>query len=131
MANQYLPGVNTIPNSLVITAITQAMPMVVTTTLVNTAPNPRVNTYSLYMNVKLYVPQTYGMYQANGLVGTITGISGNVFTLSLDSSQFDAFSIPSSQVGSPASLSPFGSRNLQYDNSTSDVPFQSLNNIGN
>lgn len=131
MANQYLPGVNTIPNSLVITGITQSMPMVVTTTLVNTAPNPRVNTYRTGMNVRLYVPKTYGMYQANGLVGTILALSGNVFTLSLDSTAFDAFSVPVAQVGSPASLSPFGSRNLQYDNLTIDVPFQSLNNIGN
>lgn len=131
MANQYLPGVNTIPNSLVITAITQSLPMVVTTTLVNTAPNPRVNTYYEGMNLRLYVPKTYGMYQANGLIGTILSINGNVFTLNLDSTLFDTFSIPSSQVGSPASLSPYGSRNLQYDNTTDQVPFQSLNNIGN
>jgi hypothetical protein len=131
MPNQYLPAVNTIPNSLVITAIAQSAPMVVTTTLVNTAPNPRVNTYLVGMNVKLFVPQTYGMYQANGLIGTILGISGNVFTLNLDSTFFDTFSIPGTQVESPASLSPYGSKNLQYDNTTDLVPFQSLNNIGN
>lgn len=131
MPNQYLPGVNTIPNSLVITDISQSMPMVVTTTLVNTAPNPRVNTYQIGMNVRLYVPRTYGMYQASGLVGTILGISGNVFTLSLDSSHFDAFTVPVTLVETPASLAPFGSRNLEYDNTTNEVPFQSLNNIGN
>lgn len=131
MPNQYLPGVNTIPNSLVITDITKSGPMVVTATLANTAPNPRVNTYRVGMNVKLYVPRTYGMYQANGLVGTILSLSGNVFTLSLDSTLFDTFSIPVTQVESPASLSPFGSRNLEYDNTTDLVPFQSLNNIGN
>ena len=131
MANRYLPGVNTIPNSLVITAITQALPMVVTATLANNAPNPRVNTYQVGMNVRLYVPQTYRMYQANGLVGTILALSGNVFTLSLDSTQFDAFSVPVNQDGSPASLSPYGSRNLEFSNSTGEVPFQNLNNIGN
>ncbi len=131
MANQYLPGVNTIPNALVITAITRSMPMVVTATLVNTAPNPRVNTYQAGMNVRLYVPRTYGMCQANGLVGTILGLAGNVFTLGLDSSLFDAFTVPVTQVESPASLSPYGSRNLEYDNTTNDVPFQNLNNIGN
>jgi len=131
MTNQYLPGVNTIPNSLVITDITKSMPMVVTTTLVNTAPNPRVNTYKVGMNVKLYVPRTYGMYQANGLVGNIIGLNGNVFTLSLDSTFFDTFSIPITTVESPASLSPYGSKNLEFDNSTNEVPFQSLNNIGN
>lgn len=131
MANQFLPVVNTIPNALVITAITKAMPMVVTTTLVNTAPNPRVNTYRSGMNVKLYVPKPYGMYQANGLVGTILDVTGNVFTLGLDSSLFDTFTVPVTLVESPASLSPAGSRNLEYDNFTNDVPFQNLNNIGN
>lgn len=131
MANQYLPGVNTVPNSLVITAITKANPMVVTTTLVNTAPNPRVNTYKTGMNVKLYVPRPYGMYQANGLIGTIIALNGNDFTLSLDSSLFDTFSVPITVVESPASLSPFGSRNLEYDNTTNAVPFHNLNNIGN
>lgn len=131
MANQYLPGVNTIPNSLVIIDITKSSPMMVTATLVNTAPNPRVNTYLVGMNVKLYVPITYGMFQANGLIGTILNLSGNVFTLNLDSTTFDTFSIPISQVESPASLSPYGSRNLQYNNTTNEVPFQSLNNIGN
>ncbi len=131
MPNQYLPGVNTIPNSLVITAISNSSPMMVTTTLVNTAPNPRVNTYKVGMNVKLYVPQTYGMYQANGLIGTILELNDNIFTLNLDSTLFDTFSVPMTITESPASLSPFGSRNLEYDNSTDMVPFQSLNNIGN
>jgi hypothetical protein len=131
MANQLLPGVNTIPNSLVITAITRALPMVVTTTLASLAsPNPRVNTYQIGMNVKLTVPITYGMFQANGLMGTIIAISGNMFTLALDSSQFDAFSVPVNQVDSPASLAPFGSRNVEYNNST-NIAFESLNNIGN
>lgn len=131
MPNQYLPGVNTTPNSLVITDITRSIPMVVTCTLVNTAPNPRVNTYKTGMNVRLYVPRTYGMYQANGLVGTILSLIGNVFTLNIDSTLFDAFSVPMTIVESPASLSPFGSKNLEYNNLTNDVPFKSLNNIGN
>lgn len=131
MPNQYLPGVNTIPNSLLILDITKSLPMVVTVVLFNNAPNPRVNTYRVGMNVRLYVPRTYGMYQANGLVGTIIGINGNVLALNLDSSLFDTFSIPVTPVESPASLSPYGSRNLEYDNTTDLVPFQSLNNIGN
>lgn len=131
MPNQYLPGVNTIPNSLVITAISKTAPMVVTTTLVNTAPNPRVNTYQAGMNVKLFVPRTYGMYQANGLIGTIIALSGNVFVLNLDSTLFDTFTVPVTLVETPASLSPYGSRNLEYNNTSGDVPFQSLNNIGN
>ncbi len=131
MPNQYLPGVNTIPNSLRITDITKSMPMVITTTLVNTAPNPRANTYKVGMNLKLYVPRTYGMYQANGLIGTILAITGNIFTVNLYSPLFDTFTVPLTIVEAPASISPFGSKNLEYDNSTKLVPFQSLNNIGN
>lgn len=106
--------------------------MVITTTLVNNAPNPRVNTYHVGMNLKLFVPKSYGMYQANGLIGTITGITGNVFTVALDSTRFDAFVIPvSTSVETPASISPSGSKNLEYDNTTDLVAFQNLNNQGN
>lgn len=132
MPNQYLPGVNTIPNSLLISSITNSAPMQVTTTLANNAPNPRVNTYVVGMAVRLFVPISYGMYQANGLIGKIVAINGNTFSLNIDSSQFDVFSIPSSPTAeTAASLSPYGSMNLQYNNNTDNVPFQSLNNIGN
>jgi hypothetical protein len=71
------------------------------------------------------------MIQANNLVGTITAINGLNFTLNLDSSLFDPFVIPTGNVEQPATIAPFGSRNLQYNNQTDLVPFQSLNNIGN
>lgn len=129
MPNQYLPGVIAIPSSLVITAITQAAPMVVTVAIGNSTTE--ANTYIVGMAVRLFVPQTYRMYQANGLIGTITAISGSNFTLNLDSSQFDAFVVPSGNVEQPATLAPNGSRNLEYNNFTGDVPFQSLNNSGN
>ena len=84
------------------------------------------------MNVRLTVPQSYKMYQANGLVGTIIAINGSNLTLNLDSSGFDAFVIPSGvTVEQPASIAPFGSRNVEFSNATRKLPFQSLNNIGN
>jgi hypothetical protein len=130
MANNYLPPMIQIPSSLLITAITQSVPMVITVQIGN--PTTEANTYIVGMNVRLLVPRSYGMYQANNLVGTILVINGSNFTLSLDSSQFDPFVIPSGNVEQPASIAPFGSRNLQYTNGTSEfVPFQSLNNIGN
>lgn len=129
MANQYLPPVIQIPSSLVITAITQALPMVITVQVSN--PTTEANTYISGMNVRLLVPRSYGMYQANNLVGTIQSIIGSNFTLNLDSTQFDAFVVPSGNVEQPATIAPFGSRNLQYNNNTDQVPFQSLNNIGN
>ena len=129
MSNQYLPPVIQIPSSLTITAITQASPMVITVSATNTSTE--ANTYIVGMAIRLMVPQSYKMYQANNLVGTITAISGSNFTLNLDSSQFDAFVVPSGNVTQPATIAPFGSRNLQYNNLTGDVPFQSLNNVGN
>jgi hypothetical protein len=129
MVNQYLPPVIQIPSSLLVTAITQSAPMVITVAIGN--PTTEANTYIVGMNVKLTVPQPYGMFQANNLVGTILAINGSNFSLNLDSSLFDAFVIPSGNVEQPASVAPFGSRNLQYSNDTDQVPFQSLNNIGN
>lgn len=130
MPNQYLPGVIQIPSSLLITAATKSFPMVITVAVGNTSTE--VNTYIVGMAVRLFVPWSYRMWQANGLVATITDINSNDFSLNVDSSLFDTFVIPSSTAETPASISPSGSRNLQYTNNTSRfVPFQSLNNIGN
>lgn len=130
MPNAYLPPVIQIPSALTITAITQTSPMVVTTAIGNSTTE--ANTYIVGMAVRLFVPITYGMFQANNKVGTITNVNGNQFTLNLDSSQFDAFVAPSGiKTEQPATISPAGSRNYQYNNGSRDVPFQSLNNIGN
>lgn len=124
--NIYLPPVIVTPGSLIISAITQSNPMVAT--IINSSSN----TYIIGMLVKLTIPFTYGMSQANGLIGRISNINGLNFTLNIDSSRFDAFSIPTVGKEAPASLSPAGSNNLQYMNGTSiSVPFQDLNNIGN
>jgi len=130
MPNAYLPGVIQIPSSLLVTEATKSNPMVITVAIGNSSTE--VNTYIVGMAVRLFIPWTYGMWQANGLIGTITAINGNDFTLNIDSSLFDTFVIPSSTTETPASISPAGSRNLQYTNGTDlAVPFQSLNNIGN
>lgn len=131
MANQYLKPVIQIPSSLEITAITQALPMVVTVAIENATTE--ANTYIVGMAIKLFIPYTYKMYQANNLVGTIMAINGSQFTLNLDSTQFDAFVVPSGvTIEQPATISPAGSRNYQYTNGSSlAVPFQSYNNQGN
>lgn len=104
--------------------------MVITVDVANSTTE--ANTYIVGMAVKLNIPQTYGMWQANNRVGTITAINGMEFTLNIDSSQFDPFVVPSGNVLQPATISPAGSRNYQYTNGSSlNVPFQSFNNIGN
>lgn len=127
MPNQYLPGVIQIPSRLLITGITQSFPMVITFTV----PLTGANTYIAGQVVRLLVPKTWGMFQANGLMGKILTIGATTMALNIDSSLFDAFTNGSSTSETPASLSPAGAQNLQYGNNTNQVPFQSLNNIGN
>lgn len=128
MANQYLPGVITIPSSLLITDITRSYPMVVTISVNAVTAS---NTYIPGQLVKLVVPNPYGMFQADGLIGQITIVAGSTLSLDIDSRGFDAFVIPAVTAERPANLSPAGSRNLQFNNETDQIPFQSLNNIGN
>ena len=127
MPNQYLPGVIQIPSRLLITDIAQSFPMTVTFTV----PSTGENTYVEGQLVKLFVPKTWGMFQANGLTGKILTIGASTMTLNIDSTIFDAFVDGSATAESPASLSPAGSQNLTYGNRTNRVAFQSLNNIGN
>src|SRR5258708_38210677 len=102
MPNQYLPGVIQIPSMLLITGITQTMPMVVTFTV----PSTGSNTYQVEQLVRLTVPVTWGMYQANGLTAKILGVNSSTMALAVDSSQFDAFVYLPSSVDAPASLAP-------------------------
>lgn len=127
MPNAYLPGVIQIPSALLITDISRAYPMIVTFMV----PSTGFNTYVAGQLVRLAVPRTWGMYQANGLTGRILAIDASTMTLDIDSTNFDVFVDGSSGPETPASLAPAGSQNLEYSNGTDQVPFQSLNNIGN
>jgi hypothetical protein len=126
-SNTYLPPTVVIPGTLLISNITQANPMVVTIV------NSDENSYIVGQLVRLIVPPSYGMFQADQLTGQIIAINGDDFSLNINSTQFDAFVIPGPGVAisRPASLSPAGSKNLQFNNDSTRVPFQNLNNIGN
>ncbi len=126
--NIYLPGVIQIPSSLTLISATRAYPMVIT---VSVNPATEVNSYQAGQLVRLMVPVTYGMFQANNLIGQILSMNGNDITLNIDSRQFDAFVIPTGSNFQVATIAPNGARNLTLDNDTNSVPFQSLNNIGN
>lgn len=129
MANTYLPGTVVIPGKLLITNITKTYPMQVSFT------DNDSNTYIPGMVVRLFVPASYKMIQANNLQGQILAIDdvSFIFYLDIDSRNFDTFVIPSPGINvfQPASMSPAGSRNLSYNNSTNRVAFQNLNNEGN
>jgi hypothetical protein len=124
-ANTFLPPSPVIPGFLLITNITQTNPMVISIT------DSDENTYIAGQLVHLSVPVSYGMFQADQLTGEIVAINGTNFTVNIDASQFDAFVVPPVGQEQPATLAPAGSRNLQFSNLTTRVPFQSLGNQGN
>lgn len=126
-ANTFLAPVIAIPSSLQITAISQSNPMVITYSV---NPNTASFSYIVGQLVKLTIPNSYGMQQANNIVRQIVSIGTGTVSLNIDSTNFDPFSAPSSGE-QPASFSPYGSQNLQYSNATNSVAFQSLNNVGN
>jgi len=121
-ANTYLPGTPCSPLSLLITAISQTSPMVITVA----APN----NYIVGQLVDLTVPYDYGMYQANDITAQIIDIdsTGLNFTVSVDATQFDPFVIPTMYQPMPAQLTSAGARNT-YNYTT--LPFHSLTNVGN
>ena len=123
----YLVGTPVGPGNLLITAISNSYPMEVTIT------DSDLNTYIAGQEVVLTIPRPYGMTQADGKIGKIQSIDGTTFYLNIDSRSFDAFIVPGAgvKISRPASLSCWGSRNLQYNNSTNGVPYQNLNNEGN
>jgi hypothetical protein len=124
-ANTFLPICPVIPGALLITNITRTNPMVIT--YIDTDQN----SYIVGQLIRLFVPSDYGMIQANGLTGQIIALGVDTFTVDIDASLFDAFVYPPTGNVQPASLSPAGSRNLQFSNFTNKEPFQSLNNTGN
>ena len=120
-ANTYLPGSPVAPPFLLITNMTQAIQMVVTTST--------SNSYVVGQLVRLSVPFPYGMFQADNLTGQILVTDGTNFTLDINSLQFDAYKTPSAFQEQPATMSPSGCRNI-YD--ISYEPFHSVNGqVGN
>ena len=77
------------PAMRLIASITNANPATVTTTF--------ANQYKTGLIVRLDLPPAVGMQQANGLTGTITVIDATSFTIDIDTTNFDIFSI----LGSP------------------------------
>lgn len=120
MTNVFLPPNICVPQSYVITAITQSNPMQITIS--------STSEYIVGQLVRLFVPSSYQMFQANNLTGQILSLTATTMNVNIDSSLFDAFVVPATYTPQPASLAPAGARNI-YDTAT--VPFHSLNNIGN
>ena len=74
------------PAMRIITAITNAYPVAVTT---------QVNhLYTTGMVVRIVIPQADGMQQLNNYLGEITVTGPDTFTLNVDSTYYDVFSVP-------------------------------------
>lgn len=104
------------PAMRLIASITNANPATVTTTF--------ANQYKTGLIVRLDLPLAVGMQQANGLTGTITVIDAVTFTINIDTTSFDAFSIPISPGhfdNTCAQVVPIGEVNEQLDQAVRNI----------
>lgn len=99
-----------------ITAITNAFPLQVTTSF--------AHNYLTGLIVRLYIPKNFGMVLLNDAQGSIIVNGATTFTMNIDSTNFDAFVVPSEQPGNnftPAQTVPIGEK--------ADILTQSFVNI--
>ena len=103
-------------------SITQDENALITTTF--DGINPGNHQYSTGLIVRLYVPAGFGMVQANELYGPITVVNDTQFTITIDTTSFDPFIIPSYQpgaFGTPAQVVPIGEVNSTLTEATQNV----------
>ncbi len=106
------------PAMRLIASITQSSPAVVTTTF--------AHQYITGTVVRLDIPQACGMPQANTLTGAISVIDSTSFYIDIDTTQFQAFVIPTfeAHVASNAMVVPIGEINETLKAATQNVlPF--------
>lgn len=128
MANYYAVEFPTFQRKMInILSITNANPMVVTTTL--DGVNPGDHDYNTGLIARLYIPVYCGMQQANRLLKPITVLSPSTFSMDVDSTGFDPFAAPSPSVvpiypvigGTPATVVPVGEVNSILTEATQNV----------
>lgn len=76
-----------------IAAITNSFPAIITTTF--------AHSYISGLIVRIRVPFGYGMVLLNKRVGSITVTSATTFTIPIDTTNFDAFVIPTEAMNQP------------------------------
>jgi hypothetical protein len=103
----------------IIEAITNGFPAQVTTTF----PHQYLNG----LIVRLYIPEGFGMQQANQLSGAITVTSATTFLVDIDTTNFDSFIIPTIVEGvsyTCPQVVPTGEVSSTLQNATQNVlPF--------
>lgn len=103
------------PAMRLITAITNANPAVVTTSFANQFITGTI--------VRLDIPPACGMQQANQLMGAISVISPTTFSITIDTTQFDVFSIPifNPSINTAAQVVPFAELNSMLTAATQNI----------
>lgn len=101
------------PAMRIVTNITQSTPLVVTTSF--------DHDYVTGLIVRLSVPRNYGMFQVDGLVGPITVLGHNSFSMDTDTTAYDSFLAPTSPpcYRKTAIVIPVG--NIDIDNAGYDT----------
>lgn len=105
-----------------ILSITQDENTMITTTF--DGVNPGDHQYSTGLIVRLYVPDGFGMVQANQLYAPIVVINDTQFMMPIDTTNFDPFVIPNYQpgaFGTPAQVVPIGEVNDILTEATQNV----------
>jgi len=105
-----------------ILSITQAENALVTTTF--DGVNPGNHQYSTGLIARIYIPNGFGMVQANELEGVVTVINDTQFTITINTLNFDAFVVPPYQpgnFGTPAQVVPVGEVNNILTEATQNV----------
>jgi len=92
-----------------ILSITQDTSCLITTTF--DGVNPGNHLYITGVILRLYIPDGFGMTQANYLTSAITVVSPSTFTMNINTLNFDPFVIPNANpghYGTPAQCVPVG-----------------------
>jgi hypothetical protein len=110
------------PALRMILSITQANPVVITTTFDGSTPGN--NQYETGLIVRLFIPTGFGMTALNGFQGDITVIDSSSFSMDIDTTQFDPFVTPAENpghFGTVAQVSPVGEVNSSVSQATRNV----------
>lgn len=105
-----------------ILSITQANPIVVTTTFNGTTPGD--HQYQTGLIARLIIPSGFGMVQANKKLAPITVLTTSTFSMDIDGTSFDPFVIPAIEpghYGTVAQVVPVGEVNEILTESTQNV----------
>jgi len=103
------------PAMRIIDSISNAAEMVVTTTF--------DHDYESGLIVRLWVPESFGMIEADKLVGAITVLTSDTFSLPFDSTYFNLFASPTTFPDNyqQAQVVPVGEINSSLDQATRNV----------